>query len=245
MKNKGMIKGFIAGILCMAMFITLATGAAAASATKTITIAPGITIYIDGQKLTPKDANGKAVEVFTYNGTTYLPVRAIGEAYDKDIKWDGSTRSVYVNSKSSASEDAVSFADLDYFNSNMTNGFMGTTASVKDNTGTVHTDAFKLSSKNSVNSGHWCEYLINGEYSRISGTAFISYDQRNIYSSNSVLRIYGDDKLLYTSDYFTSGSVPQSFSVDLTGVDKLKVQSMCVDATYGPNIFLGECILEK
>ncbi|GEM_PF-3268293 len=56
-----------------------------------------ISIYINGTKLTPKDGNGKVVDPFTVNGTTYLPVRAIAEAFGKTVTWDGSTASVKID----------------------------------------------------------------------------------------------------------------------------------------------------
>ncbi len=55
-----------------------------------------IKIVVDGVEISPKDANGKAVEPFIYNGTTYLPVRAIGDAIGKEVGWDGSTSTVYL-----------------------------------------------------------------------------------------------------------------------------------------------------
>lgn len=39
-----------------------------------------IKIFMDGEEVQPKDANGQPVEPFIYNGTTYLPVRAVGQA---------------------------------------------------------------------------------------------------------------------------------------------------------------------
>ncbi len=55
-----------------------------------------IKIYVNGAAITPKDANGNIVEPFIVNGTTYLPIRAIGEALGKDVSWDGTTNSVYL-----------------------------------------------------------------------------------------------------------------------------------------------------
>lgn len=69
----------------------------AVAAGKRITVYPGVTVYVDGRKLNPKDANGRAVEVFNYNGTVYLPVRAICEALGKPVQWDGGSRSVFVD----------------------------------------------------------------------------------------------------------------------------------------------------
>ena len=36
------------------------------------------------------------MEPFIYNGTTYLPVRAVGEALGKQVGWDGKTKTVYI-----------------------------------------------------------------------------------------------------------------------------------------------------
>jgi branched-chain amino acid transport system substrate-binding protein len=55
-----------------------------------------IQLFIDGTKITPKDVNGKIVEPFIHNGTTYLPVRAVGEALGKTVDWDGATQTVYI-----------------------------------------------------------------------------------------------------------------------------------------------------
>lgn len=55
-----------------------------------------IRLVVDGKEVTPKDANGKVVEPFAYNGTTYLPVRAVGEALGKTVRWDGETQTVHL-----------------------------------------------------------------------------------------------------------------------------------------------------
>ena len=50
-------------------------------------------------KIEPADATGKIVEPFIYDGTTYLPVRAVGEAIGKSVTSDGATQSVYLGDK--------------------------------------------------------------------------------------------------------------------------------------------------
>ena len=78
MKKKRRI---LAAVLCCAL--ALVTVAYATNATKTIQAAyMNIKLVVDGVPITPKDSNGSTVEPFIYNGTTYLPVRAIGEALD-------------------------------------------------------------------------------------------------------------------------------------------------------------------
>ena len=59
----------------------------------------GIKIYVDGDKITPKDGNGKIVDPFIYDGTTYLPVRAVSEALGKQVAWDDKSNSVYIGQR--------------------------------------------------------------------------------------------------------------------------------------------------
>lgn len=53
-----------------------------------------INIFINGSKFIAKDANGNVVNPILENGTTYLPVRAIGEAFDKEVTWIAETKTV-------------------------------------------------------------------------------------------------------------------------------------------------------
>lgn len=55
-----------------------------------------IKLVVDGKEVTPRDVNGKVVEPFAYKGTTYLPVRAVGEALGKTVRWDGETKTVHL-----------------------------------------------------------------------------------------------------------------------------------------------------
>lgn len=49
------------------------------------------TIVIDGTTRTFKDVNGNVVVPMVYNGSIYLPLRAIGEMMGKDVAWDAAT----------------------------------------------------------------------------------------------------------------------------------------------------------
>lgn len=60
-----------------------------------------IKIQIDGQQITPKDPNGKTVEPFIINGTTYLPVRAVADAVGYGVSWDSKTNTVKLSSSGS------------------------------------------------------------------------------------------------------------------------------------------------
>ena len=89
-------------ILAGAAATALLCGTAVAASTVTTKMIEAsyknIRLVVDGVEVTPKDANGNVVEPFVSEGTTYLPVRAIGEALGKEVTWDGNTSTVYVGS---------------------------------------------------------------------------------------------------------------------------------------------------
>ncbi len=57
-----------------------------------------IKVYVNGSRLDPRDVNGKSVPPIARNGTIYLPIRAIGEAFDRQVSWDAATRNVILQS---------------------------------------------------------------------------------------------------------------------------------------------------
>lgn len=89
-------------LVCLALQSVLASNG---QTKKTIEVlAGGIDIYVDGALQTPKDANGNVVQPIVWNGTTYLPVRALTNMLtDKEVTWDGATSSIYLGAKPAAS----------------------------------------------------------------------------------------------------------------------------------------------
>lgn len=56
--------------------------------------------------------NGKELktdkEPFTYEGTTYLPVRAVAEVVGKDVNWDSKTQTVTLNDRNQSNQEDTS-----------------------------------------------------------------------------------------------------------------------------------------
>lgn len=89
---------FLAGMLTMALLFGMMGTAYAAYQKQATLNYSGIQIVLDGETVTPRDGAGNLVEPFTIDGTTYLPVRAIGEALGLEVGWDGSTNTVILTS---------------------------------------------------------------------------------------------------------------------------------------------------
>ena len=56
-----------------------------------------INIIVDGILLQCKDKNGKIIEPVLYNNSVYVPVASIVEATGKTVRWDGATKTVYID----------------------------------------------------------------------------------------------------------------------------------------------------
>lgn len=96
MKKRTSIRGFVTGALTMALVFALASPAGAQMVGKTIEVFTGITIYVNGAEMKPTDANGNPVDVFVYEGTTYVPLRAVSQSLGENVQYDGPTQSVYI-----------------------------------------------------------------------------------------------------------------------------------------------------
>ncbi|KAB8127036.1 copper amine oxidase [Gracilibacillus oryzae] len=94
MKNVG--KKAVVGIATATMVLGFATGVGANSLLEKITAYKnhGINFQVDGQDWTPKDPSGNDLTAITYSGSTYLPVRSVGEAFDVGVNWNDSTQTV-------------------------------------------------------------------------------------------------------------------------------------------------------
>ena len=93
MKQNGFWKGFGSGLVLTVLIAALCVTATATSK-RSIQVEDGIGITLNGARFTPRDAAGKQVPVFLYNGTTYVPVRAISEAMGMDVSFNSATRTV-------------------------------------------------------------------------------------------------------------------------------------------------------
>ena len=95
---KKRLEGFVAGVIATLMLTGVFAFAKEAGEMISV-LYNNIKIIIDGENFVATNVNGDVVEPFIYEGTTYLPVRAIATAFDKDVAWDEETYTVSITGK--------------------------------------------------------------------------------------------------------------------------------------------------
>lgn len=200
-----------------------------------------IKIYIDGAEIVPKDANGNTIEPFTMNGTTYLPVRAISNAFGQDVEWDGATQSIYIGKKDQTKPD--NYLDRiqynDYKESYSSSDFAVINGTVNDYNGNTYTSGILFYNYTAVTAieddideaNMLISYPLNSQYKNLKGKIVLpkSYNiatwEKNdrTYTSGTDVWFYGDGKLLYKATKVTS-SMPFTFDIDTSGVNQLTIK---------------------
>ncbi len=106
-------KKIVIGIALLSVF---SLGVCADSIYKDITVAyRSLKVVVNNQRvLFGYDSAGNAIEPFIYNGTTYLPVRSVAQALDKNVSWDGATGTIFID------DNDVSAAVTNYVSNNGT-----------------------------------------------------------------------------------------------------------------------------
>ena len=116
MKTIKKLPGYIISImlLCvLALTITVSALATTAVTNKNITVTySNIGLNVDGNAVLPTDANGNRIDPFTYNGITYLPLRAVADLVDKDVAWDAASKIVSLTDKTSISATNIDISTV-------------------------------------------------------------------------------------------------------------------------------------
>lgn len=107
MKSK--LCSFLSGVLITLTLIVLPVSALASDGSFKL-IAYPIQVLVDGEVFRPVDAEGNAVQVFTVNGTTYAPLRALAEAYGLEVRYDSAKKLATVTKPTEPQETTSDFA---------------------------------------------------------------------------------------------------------------------------------------
>lgn len=178
-----------------------------------------IKIFVDGSELTPRDSAGNVLEPFIYNGSTYLPVRAVGEAVGKDVSYDANTNSVYLGSVGSSSSSTSS-----YTRGTKLEPYKTDNARIED----LKMGGINYSNALFLDSGYGATayYNLSGGYTSLSGV--YGFKDDGCVDGTAEIAFYGDGRLIQklTADY---NQLPKNFVINITGVSQLVVEAKYID----------------
>lgn len=213
MKQKHSVRGFLAGALTMALAVGLFTSAGAVLTGKTIEVLTGAEIYIDGVKLEPTDANGNPVETFVYNGTTYVPLRAVSQSLGKAVNWDGEDQRVYIG-ETPGMKQYLNTVCPPYQSENYSN------PTTVDMAGQKYSNVIFLNNNWSYYYDGWALYNLNAQYDLLR---FTVGHVDGYGMTESTLNIYLDDQLAFSMD-LNPNDLPETVEVPLHNALKMKIE---------------------
>ncbi len=215
---KDYLKGAVAGFAAVSLIG--GTVAIAKNSQETIEAAyQNIKLIVDGVLIDPKDANGNSVEPFIYNGTTYLPVRAVGSAFDKAVTWDGDTATVDLHEPEENEAADIPLQKIPYIECCDPN-----TLSMGERDGVGYIYCFPSSNAEHTDKYHannYVTYKLNGKANYISGEFHITDAHDSV---EGVLKMYNSaGEGIYTSPIMRNSTAAISFNVPVVGEDTVKL----------------------
>lgn len=209
MKQTRFNKRVWAGLLTLTLMAALVSPAGAALAGKTIEVITGVSIYVDGVEMNPTDVNGTPVETFVYNGTTYVPIRAVSQSLGYPVKWDGKNKRVYIGEVPGEKQYLT-----DILEPYQHEGYSA--PSTIKMAGQKYAHCIQLY----ADSVGYATYNLNGNYQSLSFDAGIIDDHR---LHDVTLNIYLDGALSFSVD-LSHGDLPQHFEVPLYNALQMKIE---------------------
>ena len=117
------LSSFMACMVTMLLLVCITGSALATSGKVTKELEyRNISVTLDGEKLDLRDAKGNAVEPFMFEGTNYLPVRALAESLGLSVSWDGANATVVLTSPAEEEATYITRTGSKYHNDPHCNG---------------------------------------------------------------------------------------------------------------------------
>ncbi|MCI9474450.1 MAG: hypothetical protein HFF31_10625 [Flavonifractor sp.] len=227
-------------VLTLVLLCGIAIGAGASGALQEIKayLDPTITIKMEGEAQTFLDAKGNRVYPITYQGSTYLPVRAVAGLAGFEVNWDQATRTVDLGeSKGVDLIDTYKAYQLD--------------DTVWSWAKQVQTADGQNEDISGVSCSHWLSF---GTYPSGAGDAAASFNLLgkhdtltfSYFSSIDVtLTVLGDNGSVLGEYNIKGGAVAQTVTVPLLKTNELKFQVKMVDWDTQVRIFNAYLDAEK
>lgn len=212
-------KGFLAGLLSGLAIVSTVAATPVGTTLENVVI-DGIRIVIDGKEFTCTDANGEVVKPMRYNGTTYIPVRAVSTAFGKAVYWDGEEETVYLGKMDGKlKEPTAKLTDL----KNIAGNNYVTAKNIFDNYDNFYNSAIYCGSFWTYYRNDSCQVLLDGKYSKFKATLFVERGSNWDEATKDFITVIGDEKTLFKSEELGKTSKSVDIEVDVSGVNDFKI----------------------
>ena len=235
-------KTFITLAIALALVCGMVIGANAADTLKEISayLNYGITVKYNGEVQNLTDAGGNRVYPISYNGTTYLPVRAVSNMLGIDVDWDGATQTVLLGKAEAAVNlmetykpytkyQSVSRVISDWHDGPIFYQKSTTPENIGGETASSWLNLYNPKNNWVEDSNTLlCSFNIGGKYKTLTFKAYTNED--------ATLTVKGDNDSLLGEFKLTAGQTPQTFTVDLLNTTQLTFLLNNGVETYGIDI---------
>ena len=195
-----------------------------------------IKMVVNGVPVEPKDANGSKIEPFIYNGTTYLPVRAVGDAFGQQVTWDGNTKTVYIGD---APNSNMYLTDVcpPYESSDECTTYLSSNGDSFKMSGESYSNGFTFYADNAT-----AYFNLNGKYKTLSFYLGKEDTTGYSYDSNGKITFIVDGKTIGEFDV-NAHEIPKKISIPLNNGLQLKIVATSEDF-WEPTIGMGNVIVD-
>lgn len=205
MKHKQSMMGFVSGILVSVLLAGAVLPAVAAGTS--IWVDSGVKVYVNDIPIDAGDTHGNP-DAFIYNGTTYVAAAAVSKSLGENVKWEGSTKSVYIGKHEGSSSYLLNVCPP-----YQTKGYSAQTTYTL--AGTKYANGFGLSSDPG-----YALFNLNGKYDTLS------FDLGHVDGTNGLdgqYNIYLDGVLVFSAEVDTE-MMPEHYTVPLNGAIQMKIE---------------------
>lgn len=219
-------------IICICLIVTLlfgiCIGAGAAGGLETISayLTYNTKVKLDGQLQNLYDGNGNQVYPINYQGTTYLPIRAISNLLGIDVGWDGATKTVLLGKTGEAKNFVEELKPYAYNN-------IIISTSVNPNPKEIAGKTYSTYLRGGVNS--YAKYDLGGKYETFTFSSYTSSD----LSGEDYIQIFGDNDELLGTISIVPTDLPKEHTVDISGVTQLTIKF-----THTSNYYIFDATIE-
>lgn len=214
MKHKQSMVGFISGIL---VSVLLAGAVLPAAAGQSIWVDSGVKVYVNDMPIDAGDTHGNP-DAFIYNGTTYVAAAAVSKSLGENVKWEGSTKSVYIGKHEGSSSYLLNVCPP-----YQTSGY--------DAPATVTMSGKKYA--NCMRTYGYAIFNLDGKYDTLSFV--VGHIDGRDMDKNQQYNIYLDGELAFSID-LDPEAMPKRYEIDLDGAIQMKIEG----TTWGYSFALAD-----